>query len=305
MTTDQASAPPVLIQPYRFVCLVAVATVLYVLAQEGSGSELVLVGVVGVLSLVQAWASGPVLLLLTTAGTLQLRFQLGIGLGDRGGLRPGDLVLCTALLIYVASFYRLRTMVAEAFPPDPRLGRAQPRPARGSVSRWPPVRPLTALFGHSLPRRRGSGPPRRVRAADLMTPREIVAMIILAPAWAVLAQVLWRLLPHERPELGIWPGIWRIMCLVWILVAAFWLPAWVLDYVERRRMSPTEAHLFLQDVAWQETRREQRRIAAWLAWARVRLLRRRDRTSRRASSERSAAGGPRAEAGTSRGAGRN
>ena len=41
-----------------------------------------------------------------------------------------------------------------------------------------------------------------------------------------------------------------------------------------RRMTLAEATLFLQDVQWQETRGEQRRLNRWLAWARLRQGRR-------------------------------
>jgi hypothetical protein len=35
-------------------------------------------------------------------------------------------------------------------------------------------------------------------------------------------------------------------------------------------MSVAEANLFLQDILWQETRGDQRRISRWFAWARLR-----------------------------------
>jgi hypothetical protein len=37
----------------------------------------------------------------------------------------------------------------------------------------------------------------------------------------------------------------------------------------QRQHPPAIAALYLQDVLWKETRREQRRLHRWLAWARL------------------------------------
>ena len=47
----------------------------------------------------------------------------------------------------------------------------------------------------------------------------------------------------------------------------------VLGYLAWIRMSPAEATLYLQDVAWRETRREQTRINRWIAWAKLKKRR--------------------------------
>ena len=44
----------------------------------------------------------------------------------------------------------------------------------------------------------------------------------------------------------------------------------VLGYLAWGPKRRAEAEVFLQDTAWRETRREQRRINSWLVWARVR-----------------------------------
>jgi hypothetical protein len=51
----------------------------------------------------------------------------------------------------------------------------------------------------------------------------------------------------------------------------------LLRYLALRRMTPPEAGLYLQDVLWRETRREQRRLNRWLAWAWLRRRRREER----------------------------
>jgi hypothetical protein len=48
------------------------------------------------------------------------------------------------------------------------------------------------------------------------------------------------------------------------------IAASVFGYLAQRRMLPDEAALYLQDSVWRETPREQRRVMAWLAWARLR-----------------------------------
>ena len=52
-----------------------------------------------------------------------------------------------------------------------------------------------------------------------------------------------------------------------MVVGGFVIAATVLGHLGWRRLSPEEAALFLQDALWHETRREQRRINRWRAWA--------------------------------------
>lgn len=264
MSHEPAPRPQVLNRPYRIVCLVAVGAILYVLAQEGTGIGIFLPAAVGILSLIRTWSSGPILLILTVAADLHLRHQFGLGARDVA--RPSDLVLCTALLAYVAAFYRLRSILIEIFPGDPR----RVQNTRGARLRPAPQR----------------------RAASLVTQGEILGVVLCAPGWALAARLLWSLLPGQLEAPLLPPSLWRFTCLASILVAAFWIPSWIIDYLDRRKMTECEAAIMLQDVMWHETRREQRHINRWLAWAEAKLSTARDRLSQGRARKNARSPGP-------------
>jgi hypothetical protein len=84
---------------------------------------------------------------------------------------------------------------------------------------------------------------------------------------------LWELADEVPAPWNIPPWSWRVGLVVWWLAAALVLTATALGHLAWRRQSPAEAGVYLRDVLWHETRREQRRIQRWRAWA----LRRRER----------------------------
>jgi hypothetical protein len=63
------------------------------------------------------------------------------------------------------------------------------------------------------------------------------------------------------------------MLLVWLLGLVFLVASALLSYLAQGRARPEEAALVLQDEAWRETSREQRRIQRWRVWARRRQRR--------------------------------
>ena len=64
---------------------------------------------------------------------------------------------------------------------------------------------------------------------------------------------------------------WRLGQVVWGLTGLL-LGLWaVIGYLGWRQQSADEASLFLRDTLWAETRREQRRIQRWTAWAKWRV----------------------------------
>jgi hypothetical protein len=141
------------------------------------------------------------------------------------------------------------TMIDQAFV-LPRLPRKRRKAQPGPVPR-PPKEP----------------PPRSQR---LVSPREVGRIILAVPLWAILAEICWVLLPADRGNPGFLPNYWRLITLTWLLVGSLVLAAGVIGYLRLLRQTPAEALLTLQDVAWRETRWEQRRISRWFAWAHVR-----------------------------------
>jgi hypothetical protein len=151
-----------------------------------------------------------------------------------------DLMLCTALLAYLAAQFRLFSMAGNALPVEPG-----PYPTPAAPIRRPP---------------------------GLVTDRELSFLGVLV-AWVVFAQVLWALLPVSVFGVTNWPAVVRLFALAVLLAGGGLLTGAVFDYLGRRRAPPAEALQVLQDELWDETRAEQRALNRWLTWARLRARR--------------------------------
>jgi len=250
-----ASEPEQGVQYYKVLCLVALLVILLVLMEKGAGLWSLLCILLGVLAVLIQWSAGPVILLLSMAACLYVEVPLREDLQSSEPVNLPDFLLCTAALVFVAGHSRLRSLTVTILPPDPRVKAGQ------------------------KPRKRT--PVAQRRSDRLVSQKEIGILVISLPVWPLVAQVLWKVIPSEQilwkivpteeRHLVLQPGAWKAACLVWILGLTTLVAAWVMDYWSHRQMSPQEATLFLQDVLWQETRREQRRLHQWLAWAKLRL----------------------------------
>jgi hypothetical protein len=113
----------------------------------------------------------------------------------------------------------------------------------------------------------------RKRSAGLVTPFELVVLVLTLPLWVLLAQLVWSAVMQARDVLGkqhhaqeweVWQT--RLVVLVTVLFGGILTMAAALRYMRRWRMTADEAHLILQDTLWQETRSEQRWFGRWLTW---------------------------------------
>jgi hypothetical protein len=216
---------------------------LLVLLERGQNlvvSALILI--VGAVGLLNAQRLAPILVLaLVTVNELFKQFGSDIDLDSEllPVFRVGDVVLCAALLGYVAAQYRIQGLSHFILPAD------DPPEITRNPSRTP------------LPRK---------RSGHSVTSQELSLLAVSLPFWAILAQLVWTWLNYPRVLLG-WD--WRVaraaVCLLG-LIACLWVTNHVLDYARRRRMTLAEARLLLQDTLWNETRGEQRWFARWLAW---------------------------------------
>src|SRR5262249_50680176 len=118
--------------------------------------------------------------------------------------------------------------------------------------------------------RRKSQVVRQRRSARGVTAPEIKRLLWTLPLWAVLAQLLWRVVQGGQGNPGLRAPVWHAVLLAWLLGLTGYVVASVIGYWQRRHMSVEQATLFLQDQLWAETRREQRRLNRWLAWGRRR-----------------------------------
>lgn len=224
---------------YSAVCLIATGVLFLTLHQLGLRSVGLFPVLVALMGIATRWSLAPLVLMGTLAICLSAPSNLG---GNRwlvsspaAGLRLPDLVLCAAVLAYFIAFYRLQSVWKHAFPPR--------RPLKGAVKETPQRRP-----------------------AGLIDSREIGWALLALPVWAGIAQVIWAIMPKESALSGLLPIAWQAVASVCTLAFLSVTIAAVLDYLRRRHMSADEAQLYLQDLVWNETRREQRLYSRWIAW---------------------------------------
>jgi hypothetical protein len=236
---------------YAVLCLAALAVIFLVEMQHSvrlTTPLLLAIGLIGVLTKMRA---APVLLLVALAAGHLFEQQRLTGLGWRWAVQPRafqvpDVVLCGAVLLYVAAHYRLQALTRHVFPPDAR--RREPVPGKPGKRR---------VIRHK-------------RSPGLATPEEAALLVLLLPVPALLAQALWLVLARPWTVLGLPVPVGRILLLGWVLALAAFLVGALLGHWRTRQMDAAEGTLFLQDTLWHETRREQRRLNRWLAWAQLR-----------------------------------
>jgi hypothetical protein len=212
---------------YLFVGLAAVALLAVVLMQA-AGRWALIPTLIGAAGLAFRWKAAPLVLLAAVAFG-----QLGSSILAGPGYRPRslgfDLALCTSTVAYVIAQYRLIGLTTGVLPPQPK--------------------------------RAGPIPP---RVGD---PTELVPALLTVAAATIGAFFAWEVVGEVPSPWLIPPASWRVGLLAWVLLGGFLIAAAVLGQLGWRRLSREEAALFLQDALWHETRREQRRINRWRAWA--------------------------------------
>jgi hypothetical protein len=267
---------------YLLVCLAGLAAMLLGLFARGIEGSALFCAVVGVVAAVTRWRSGPLFFLLCVAWVLFARnsgmgpmeyllnllgrsFQVVIAGGPVGGRsvpeeykrwHVSDLALAAGVVLYLAGVYRLQSLTSTIFSVDPRR------------------RPLTArTWAGAEYTRRAS--PRRWRSANLVLPVEIYFLLAAVAGSAAAALLVWLFVgTRESPFRLLTHGPWRALLLTWVIGVGLLVSTGILTYLGWQRMSPEEATLFLQDTAWRETLREQRRVTSWLAWMRRRRKKR-------------------------------
>jgi hypothetical protein len=236
--------------------------------------------VLGGLGLVLRWRMTPLLVLFLLTVLLFLTSHRG----DHDPVQ--DMLLGAAVLTFVIANYRLQALQHFVFPRDPRhralTGRGRKQQDRGVPA---PV----AL-------------PARKRPGRLVSLEELSFLLLTVLLWVGLAPFCYPIVaPGQYPPTGYetrwWQGIvnptgqalagglellvefvWRLSGAFWLLGGGVLLASLVLNHLIFRRQSPEEAALFLQDLVWKETRREQRRVNRWLAWARLRQEKRKEQS---------------------------
>lgn len=246
MSTEQAPRPAgqdAAVSLYITVGAVALGAICLVLWQRLDGGRAFWVWfpvLIGLLGLVTRWSSAPLMLLLILAGCLHLQSRRAL---------LTDLILSAAVLAYVLSHFRLQSLLVQVFPADPRQRMAPRRPG------------LLGLLRPTVVYHR--------RAARLVSPQEVSWFLLALPLWVVAAECGLLLLSRNWGNPGLPGPLWWLVLLTWVVGLGAFLATGFIGFWRRSKMTVEEATLFLQDTYWHETRREQRRINRWLAWARL------------------------------------
>jgi hypothetical protein len=258
MSSEPANIPALITpQHYQILCGLGLGLILLVSVEEGqtiAGLLAVLIGGLGVLLRLRL---SPVLVLLAlAAGRLYVQYLTRLAVIDfppRGGVlfQPLDLVLCMATLGYVAGHYRLQSIWFNILPADPR--RRYRRETRLVIP--------ADRVGKVVPPQ---------RSASLLTPAELAWFVLQLPLAALAAQGVWWLLSVRWSLTGLPPRLTQVLVLLWLVVIGLLVVGQLFRTWRRRQMDVATARTLLQDVLWNETRGEQRRIARWLAWWRLR-----------------------------------
>lgn len=261
--SDTQAPPPITPQHYQVLCGLCLGVAFLVQYQQGVWVAGLLTLLIGVLGIVLKIRLSPLLVLLPVAGgQIFPRFDLTIRAVDLDWLaerypllQVPDVVLCGAVLGYLAGHYRLHALWYSILPRDPR---------RRFQRETPLVVPAEQV-GKVAPQR---------RSADSLTPAEFTRFVLQLPLFALLAQGALYLLTPRWSLVELSPRWMQLLVLVWALVVGLFIAGQFFRYWRRRNMSRATAVLLLQDVLWHETRGEQRRVSRWLAWWK---LRRRER----------------------------
>ena len=193
----------------------------------------------GVLYLPRFAGSGAFLVLLAFIELLAIgvwpRFRFTQAMFDLS-----EMMLAAGTLLFVGSLHRLHSLVLTAATHDPRLVEKSPR-------RLPPeTRPETAL-----------------------STEEIVGWLVTVPLCVLAAELLRRGLNRPTPLEGLVPWqIAHVILAAWALVVGILVVWTIFDYWRRTNMDPDLARMYLEDVTWRESRRDQGRMGRWLAWRR-------------------------------------
>lgn len=235
---------------YQALCGLFLGAIFFAHLQQGVYVLTALLFLVGSLGVISPGRIYPVLMLAGLAA-MQVFHQLGsrrLGVpwsGGRAGLQVEDVFLCLSVLGYVAAHYRWQSIALNILPLDRRR--------RERADDWP------ARTGPIVPQR---------RPADQVDRKEISALVVALPVWALLGQAIWMWLRDPSDLPGLRSGPARLVLATWLLGTMSLLAIILLGVWRRRQDSPEIAALALQDILWKETRREQRRISRWLAWKR-------------------------------------
>jgi hypothetical protein len=235
-------------ETYGFVCGTALVLIGVVLIRRGLFPIALFPVGAGFLGLFFYWRIAPLLVIGITASCLiradrsDGAFQAGHQIQSGAVIEMQTWLLCSALLAYVLAHYRLQCLTSSMFP-------SERRPRKG-----PPGKSLLE----------------KPRDGKSVSMGEVGMLVIALPFVTFTALILLRMLPTNSEKFGFSRAVWPTVVLIWIVALVAILVHAVLSYIGLRNLTLAEARTFLQDLQWQELRRDLRRINRWRLWSRLR-----------------------------------
>jgi hypothetical protein len=285
------------IRLYTFVCMASALLLTLPLLARGLGANVFLPALIALLLPVLRWRIGPALLHLsllwivvidsTGMNSIEILYQVNRSLN---WLMQGqfilpyfprnpsprllravpmlDILFCMALLVWIASYFRLLGVTHSIFPLDRR---------RRELARQRNRTDGSSQESRVVPR----------RSPELVSWSEPAWVISISLGCAVLSEAIWAWLRRQTSQADLafvvptgirvqfYDRIWQLIVLLWLFSILLIVAVGVLAYLGTLRLTPAEAALYLQDQVWRQTRREQARLNRWLTWAEKRQARRR------------------------------
>lgn len=250
---------------YQAVCGLALSAIVLIQLQQFSLLPQVslvvnvLIGLIGVLGIFYRARLSPVLALVAIAAPhlIEQYHAHQFSNADARSMRfldVGDLLLCMAALTYFIGHYRLQGLWFGVVPADVRVVM--------------PLVPGGQGVGNGVAEK--PAPP-RARSEQSLSALELITLVFTVPAFALLADFAGLLLKQHWRVIDLPPRPhWQeFLAVAWILLLVMFLAAHAFRYWRRLQMDRVSAMLMLQDILWNETRGEQRRINRWLAWKKL------------------------------------
>ena len=253
---SQAPATPAAaISPrhYQALCGLALAAIFLIQLQQATMATqlslivnllIVFVGAVGVLYRARI---SPVTVMIALAAPMVHRQyyanqDFNVHFPTSAPLEVADLVLSMAVLTYFIGHYRLHGLWFGVLPADARM-----QPAEAGTKPGPP----------------------RLRSEESLTVAELMTLIFTVPMFALVAELACMWVRRQGTPIDLPPRWQQFVAVAWTLLLTMFLVAHAFRYWRRLQLDRVGALILLQDLLWNETRGEQRRIQRWLAWKRL------------------------------------
>jgi hypothetical protein len=166
---------------------------------------------------------------------------------------PIDTAIAGGLLLFMGCQYRLIALKWHAAPHDPRFRYGKLHDDAGrAIAQF--NRPNTAVRFD-----------------------EIVRFLLVATLCVVAGQAEWGWLNQDRSFVEFSPRFVQVAFLVWFGVLAVFVVRGLAGAWRRAHADADESRLYLQEIAWQEARREYARIGRWMAWGKAKMKRKEQR----------------------------